>query len=54
MLKKFLKLFWKRCHYCKQKREWFWYLWETRKYNADKKYTEEELEICTECASSDT
>ena len=44
------QLFWKRCHYCKQKKEYFFYLWETPKYEHKKEYSEEELEICTDCA----
>jgi hypothetical protein len=45
------KLFWKRCFYCKQKKELFFYLWEVPwKFKHDKEYEEEELEICTDCA----
>ena len=43
------KLFWQRCHYCKQKKQWFYYIWETSKYDHNKNYTAEECEICTDC-----
>jgi hypothetical protein len=46
----FKELFYKRCHYCKKKKEMFWYIWDTPLYNMDKKYIEKELEICTDCA----
>ena len=45
------KLFWKRCHYCKEKKEWFYHLWETNKYETKFPHTNDELEICTDCAT---
>jgi len=44
------QLFWKRCFYCKQKKEYFFYIWETAKFENHKEYTEEESEMCTDCA----
>jgi hypothetical protein len=44
------KFFYKRCHYCKKKKKMFWYLWDTKLYVPKMKYTEKELEICTDCA----
>lgn len=46
----FRELFWVRCFYCKQKRKYFYYIWEVPKYSHLNPKSEIECEVCTECA----
>ena len=49
MFKWLEKLFWTKCHYCQEKKENYYWLWETDFYCEDIVYSSEELEICTDC-----
>ena len=45
------QLFWKRCYYCKLKKEYFYYIWELPRFATIKVTKNEECEICTDCAN---
>lgn len=43
----FKKLFWKRCFYCKDKKQWFFYTWEI---DESISIVDGQYEICTDCS----
>jgi hypothetical protein len=44
------KVFWKRCYYCKKKKEFFFYTWELPGWASLRPSTKAEGEVCTDCA----
>lgn len=46
----FKRLFWKRCFYCGEKKEWFYYTWELPGWCNIETKTDDECEVCTDCA----